>query len=378
VLAAADYEAQFAATFKKVLPRYFESSAPVGMALTGGFDTRMILACRPESSVKPVCYTFTGKSRHTLDDIIAGRVAAACGFAHELLPLRQDFFTDFAAHADRTVFISDGTFGVTGAHEIYFHRFARPLSTVRLTGNFGSEVFRGVTTFKPIGLTPRLFNAGFAPAVSVAAGQLALHRTHADTFSLFKEIPWNLFGPVAAGRSQVTFRTPYLDNALVKLAYQSPQSLRKSSLPAARLVAANSPMLAAIPTDRGYADKNSGLKFVGRRIFAEVTFKMDYHHSEGLPRKVALLNPPFRAVMRGLNLAGMHKYLHYSNWFRGELDGFVRERLAVARARHEKFFNPEFIGALANRHAGGRDSFTPEINAVLTLEAIERLLLRGH
>ena len=378
-LTAEDYEAQFAATFKKILPRYVESPVPVGLALTGGFDTRMILACRPEFSVQPVCYTFCGATRRrTLDDLIAARAAAACGLPHELLPLGRDFFADFAAHADRTVFISDGTFGVTGAHEIYFHRLARTLSAVRLTGNFGSEVFRGVTTFKPSGLTPRLFSPGFAASVDVAAGQLAQHRAHADTFSLFKEIPWNLFGSVAAGRSQVTFRTPFLDNALVQLAYQSPQHLRKSSLPAARLVAANDPQLAAIPTDRGYAKKNSGLKFFGRRLFAEVTFKLDYHHSEGLPRKLSALNTPFRAAMRGLNLAGMHKYLHYSNWFRGELNGYVRERLAVARARHEKFFNPEFVGALAERHAGGRDSFTPEINAVLTLEAVERLLLRGH
>jgi asparagine synthase (glutamine-hydrolysing) len=375
-LSAADYEAQFAATFKKILPRYFEAETSVGMALTGGFDTRMILACRSESTRSPVCYTFAGVDHKTLDDKIAARVAAACGLPHQLLPVRPDFFADFAAHTDRTVFLSDGTFGVTGAHEIYFHRQARQLSPVRLTGNYGSEVFRGVSTFKPIGLKPQIFNPNFAAAVDVAAGQLAIHRTHADTFALFKEIPWNLFGSVAAGRSQVVFRTPYLDNALVKLAYQSPQALRKSSLPASRLVAANSSILSAIPTDRGYAGKNSGLAFLSRRVFSEVTFKLDYYSNEGLPKKLAAFNPLFRLAGKTCGWAGMHKYLRYSHWFRNELKAFVSERLAAA-ARHEKYFNPEIIGSLAARHAGGRENFTPEINAVLTLESIERQLFKN-
>ena len=373
-----EYEGQFMAVFKKIMPWYFDSATPVGMALTGGFDTRMILACMPELPIKPVCYTFAGLDHLTLDDKIAGRVAAACGLKHQLLPLQKDFFTDFADHADRTVFITDGTFGLTGAHEIYFHRRARELSATRLTGNYGSEIFRGISTFKPLGLTPQIFNPGFASSVSIAAGQLQIHKNHADTFAQFKEIPWNLFGSVAAGRSQVTFRTPYLDNALARLAFQAPQHLRKSSLPASRVVQANSKILSEIPTDRGYAGNNSGLKFLARRVFAEVTFKLDYFYNEGLPQKISALNPAYRLTTRKLRLSRMHKYLHYSHWFRRELSEFVHDRLKVARERHEKYFDPRFLSQMADRHAGGRETFTPEINAVLTLEAIERLLFRSH
>jgi hypothetical protein len=39
---------------------------------------------------------------------------------------------------------------------------------------------------------------------------------------------------MAASRSQVVLRTPYLDNELVALAYQTPSHLRKSS--AARIL----------------------------------------------------------------------------------------------------------------------------------------------
>ena len=146
------------------------------------------------------------------------------------------------------------------------------------------------------------------------------------SFAIFKEIPWNLFGSLAAGRSQVVFRTPYLDNELVALAYQSPEAVRKSSLPASRLVKANSKTLSEIPTDRGFAGDNSGLKFLCRRIFAEVTFKMDYYNNEGLPRPLAPFDPAFKFAAKKLKLAGLHKYLHYNNWFRNELASFVTRK----------------------------------------------------
>ena len=374
-LAAEAYEEKFSATFKKILPQYFASEANVGIALTGGLDTRMIMACRPQDSRNQTCYTFAGTEGDTiLDDKIAARIAAACGLEHQLLRLRPDFFSDFAAHADRTVFRTDGTFGIFGAHEIYFHRQARALSAWRLTGNYGSEVFRGISTYKPLRLEPELFAPDWARTVATTTGQLAAHKTHPDTFAIFKEIPWNLFGSVAAGRSLVSFRTPYLDNEVAALAYQAPLHLRKSSLPASRLVKANSKILSDIPTDRGYAGDNSGAAFLARRIFAEVTFKIDYYFNEGLPAKVSAFDPAFRFFAAKTKLAGMHKYLHYSRWLRTELAGYVNEKIPAAR--QSRFWQADSLANMAAQHIAGRKNFAPEINAALTLEAVERLLFR--
>ena len=93
------------------------------------------MACRPQARESPVSYTFTGKEHETLDDRIAAQVANACGVEHHLLRLDDNFFSDFASHADRTVYVTDGSFGVMGAHEVYFNRQARLLAPVRLTGS---------------------------------------------------------------------------------------------------------------------------------------------------------------------------------------------------------------------------------------------------
>ena len=375
-LSATDYEAQFRATFQKTLPRYYEAESKVGIALTGGLDTRMVMAVQPHDPQRETCYTFTGSTGQTMDDRVAARVAAACGLEHRLLRLGPDFFSSFAAHADKTVFITDGCSGVLGAHEIYLHQLARPLASLRLTGNYGSEIYRSVSTFKPLGLAPQMFHPDFLPVVNAAAGQLAAQRKHPDTFAAFQEVPLSLFGNLAAGRSQIGFRTPYLDNELVALTYQCPANLKKSSLPAIRLVKACSPALDRIPTDRGFISDRSDPEIFLRRVFAEVTFKLDYCSNAGLPRPFGLLDPVFKPVVKALGIAGRHKFLKYSTWFRESLAPFVSERIAVAQKAATGFWNAEALGQLARQHLAGAKDFPTELNAALTLESLERQLFR--
>lgn len=375
-LSAESFEETFQETFKRILPHYFESRSGIGISLTGGLDTRTIMACRPKAGRNIVCYTFSGINGETLDDRLAARVANVCGLEHQLLRIKSDFFSDFAAHVDRTIYVTDGCFGVTGAHEIYLNRQARRLAPVRLTGLFGSEILRGVSTFKPVGLSSSLINPEFEPTVSALSSEAAVEPNHPITRSAFRNVPWNLFGSAAASRSQVTLRTPYLDNEIVALAYQAPQSLRRSPLPALRLVRNNNSVLSRIPTDRGYAGENQGLLYVLRRLLSEGTFKIDYYNSEGLPFGLSSLDSVFRRLSSGLGLLGLHKYLPYRHWFRRELAEYINDKLAEARSRQMPFWNSDFIGSMAKDHIRGRKNYACEINAVLTLEAVERLFFR--
>jgi asparagine synthase (glutamine-hydrolysing) len=374
---ADEFQSTFQETFTRVLPRYFESQAKIGISLTGGLDTRMIMACRPDSVRDLICYTFSGETGETFDDRLAAQVARACGIEHRLLRIGSDFLSDFASHVDRTVYVTDGCLGATGAHEIYFNKQARQLATVRLTGNYGSEVLRGVSTFKPLRLSPALFNPEFNGVLDSATDSLANGSTHPITFAAFREIPWNLFGTLAAGRSQVSFRTPYLDNELVALAYRAPESLRKSSLPAWCLVKANSTLLSGIPTDRRPSADSAQPAAILRRFFSEATFKLDYLNNEGWPRWLSPFDSIFTRVTSSLKIVGLHKYLHYRQWFRRELAEYVKAVISNARTQQAPFWNRSFLKKMATDHVEGRNNYVFEINAVLTLEAVQRLLLRG-
>ena len=375
-LAEKEFEDRLQQTFKQLLPRYFETESKMGIALTGGLDTRMIMACRPQNNGHATCYTFSGSTGQTLDDRIAARVAAAANLDHRLLRLDPDFFSNTAAYADKAIFASDGCAGIFNAHEIYFNRLAREIAPIRLTGNYGSEILRGISTFKKIPLAPQLFKPEWRETIVSQEAQLSAHKTHPVTFAAFKEVPWNLFGNLAAGRSQLHFRTPYMDNDLVALMFQAPEKMRNSSLPSFNLVRASHRVLAEIPTDRGFSGNNSGIKFLWRRAFAETTFKLDYYSTAGLPRPVSALNPIFRPIINRFKIAGLHKFLRYSAWFQNEMAPWVREVISNSRVRGSGFWNPKFLKTLAEDHIRGRNDFSAEINAVMTMEAVERLFFR--
>jgi asparagine synthase (glutamine-hydrolysing) len=371
-LSVESYQSEFEETFRRILPRYTEAEDKVGISLTGGLDTRMIMACLPVTNSSYTCYTFAGASGLTLDARLAARIAASLGLEHRALRIEPDFLQHFDTYFDRTVYITDGCAGAVASHEIYFNAQARQISPVRFTGNFGSEVLRFVSTFKPLGLQPWLLNDTYARAVVAATQQATNDDPHPVTFAAFREIPWGLFGLLAAGRSQVTFRTPYLDNDLVALAYRVPATLERSPLPALHLIKRLNPQLARIPTDRGELLGSSGLGRVFRWAFGEVTFKLDYYREEGLPTLLSAFDP-LLSSLSPLGILGLHKFLPYRRWFREELGSTVLGRLSSRRVREARWWAKNAPETLAQAHILGRGNYQRELNAVLSLEAIDRL-----
>jgi asparagine synthase (glutamine-hydrolysing) len=372
-----EFKCEFSDTFQRILPRYTEDNESVGIALTGGLDTRMIMACLPRTTTRHPCYTFVGETGLTVDARLAIKIAAVRGFEHHSLRIEPDFLRDFATHLDRTVCLTDGYAGATASHEIYFNARAREISPVRLTGNFGSEIFRSVTTFKPLGLAPDLLSKNYRAVVATEANRTSDNELHPVTFSAFREIPWGLFGLMAAGRSQVTFRTPYLDNDLVALAYRAPIPQGLSSRPAIRLIREASPQLARIPTDRGELLDSSAVRGALRRAYGELTFKLDYFHKEGLPTVLSPLDPLLNAF-GVLGILGKHKFLPYARWFRNELAPAICERLSSPRVREMPWWAKNAPESLARKHISARGNYARELGVVLTLEAVDRLFLRSE
>jgi asparagine synthase (glutamine-hydrolysing) len=298
------------------------------------------------------------------------------GIEHRVLRIGADFVSNYGMYVDKTVAATDGCFGATGAHEVYLNAKARQLAPIRLTGNFGSEVLRSMSTFKPLGLASALFQPDFAPIVASSARAIANGHGHPVTFSVFREIPTSLFGSLAAGRSQVTFRTPYLDNDIVALAYRAPAHARQSPDSALHLIGRSHAVLGRIPTDRGVVVGGNGAMHALRRLFAEVTFKLDYLHKEGLPHRLSPLDPAIDGLSK-FGVLGLHKYLPYRRWFRNELSPYIRQVLSDARTSRLPYWSRECLTSIADDHISGKRNYVREINAVMTLEAVERLLVRS-
>ena len=111
------FAAELDATFERVLPYYLRAPNEVGISLTGGLDTRMIMACLSGGAAPAIAYTYAEQGVDTLDVRIAEQVARECGVPHRTLRLDGDFLSKFATHADDTVYLSDGCASVLHTHE---------------------------------------------------------------------------------------------------------------------------------------------------------------------------------------------------------------------------------------------------------------------
>jgi asparagine synthase (glutamine-hydrolysing) len=114
-----------------------------------------------------------------------------------------------------------------------------------------------------------------------------------------------------------------------------------------------------------------------RRFFSEATFKLDYLNNEGWPNCLSAFDSAFTRMASGLKLVGLHKYLRYRQWFRHELADYLNNVFSDARTQQAPFWNRRFLEKMADDHVKGRRNYLSEINAVLTLEAVERLFLQG-
>jgi asparagine synthase (glutamine-hydrolysing) len=395
-LSPKDYFQQLATVFPRILGHYTNGSQPVAMSLTGGLDGRMIMAwARPNPGGLP-CYTFNGSYRDCADVRIARKVAEACGQSHQTISVGDEFLSSFPRLAEQTVRITDGAMDVSGAPGLYVNRLARHIAPVRLTGNYGSEILRRHVAFKPCALSPGIFSSDIVPELAAAAYTYS-EEAHGNqlSFIAFKQVPWHHYARFAAEQSQISIRSPFLDNDLVALAFRAPRffSYSRSISYAAsvvninsqdasfafescmRLIAAGNAELSRIPTDRGLTWP--ARKWANRlqREYHEFWAKAEYAYDYGMPQWIARIDRKLSALRLEKLFLGRQKYYHFRTWYQHQLAGYVKDVLLDPRSRSRFYVNGAALEPLVNDHVSGLRNYTVEIHKLLSLELLHRTLL---
>jgi asparagine synthase (glutamine-hydrolysing) len=376
VLSGTEYYSRLRDTFGRILPRYLDGKQNVGMSLTGGLDGRIIMAWAKQPPNSLPCYTFGGSCRDCADVRIARRIAACCQQTHETIAVGDRFLSEFPTQAESCIYISDGTMDATGSVELYVNRIARQIAPVRLTGNYGSEILRGNVAFRPIAICEDALAPEFARLVRDAALTYDVERQgNTLTFIAFKQVPWHHYSRLAVEQSQLTMRSPYLDNDLVSLMYQAPHDQITSAMPVLRLIEDGNPDLAEIPTDRGLLYRPTPLVTKCKHAYQEFTVKAEYAYDYGMPQWLAAIDhilSPFRLEKLFL---GRHKFYHFRVWYRNPLSNYVKEMLLDARTLNRPYYSRKCLESMVNGHVKGHRNYTREIHRVLTSELIQRNLI---
>ncbi len=145
--------------------------------------------------------------------------------------------------------------------------------------------------------------------------------------------------------------------------------------PALRLIAAGTPALKDIGTDRARVLKSVPAITKIQHAFQEFTFKAEYAYDYGMPpwlAKINYLTSPLR--MERLFL-GRHKFYHFRVWFRDEISQYLKDVLLDPRSRARPYLNGAFLEHIVKSHTSGRANYTSEIQRVLTAELLQRQLV---
>jgi asparagine synthase (glutamine-hydrolysing) len=376
-LSPAQFYGRLKETFGRILPKYFRGTEQIGMSLTGGLDGRLILACMDHVPAKLPCYTFGSTYRNCKDVTIARRLAKLCDQSHQTIVVGKDFLAQFPRLAEEAVYVSDGAMDVTGAAELYVNRIAREIAPVRLTGNYGSEIMRGSVAFRPSAAKEEFLNAEIAQLVRGATDTyLAERRGHKLSFIAFKQVPWHHYSRLSLEQSELTVRSPYLDNEVVSLMYQAPPEDAAGKELCLRLIADCNADLGGVPTDRGLTAHPPPIVGNIQHLWEEFTVRSEYAYDYGMPQWLARINR-FIAPLRPERLfLGRHKFCHFRVWYRNELSQYVRDILLDPPALQRPYLRGDVLRNMVNAHISGTRNYTLQIHRALTLELMQRQLLQ--
>lgn len=364
--------ARLAETVKVVIPRYFREKGRIGMSLTGGLDSRMIMACLNLAPGELPCYTFGGK-KDMLDITIARQVAEACDQTYSVLRLDPSFFADFPSLAQKTVYLTDGNVDVSSAHDMFFNKAARSIAPIRITGKFGSEVVRDHTMFNADLYQGNLFVPEMRAEINRGVDTLVeVKKGHQLSVALFKDFPWREFNKIVIEQSQSVFRSPYMDNDLAALMYRAPAGVRSSNQPQRDIIRNGNPKLRAIISDRGYGDQTNPLVAKAIELYYYVIFKTDYTYLYAMPHWLTRLDTWLMAITGGKQFFGLQKFEYYRIWYRQELSKYVKDILLDPRTLNRPYFDRKTLVRMVETHTRGSHNYANEITKAISLELIQR------
>ncbi|MGO9614245.1 MAG: asparagine synthase-related protein, partial [Dissulfurispiraceae bacterium] len=255
-------------------------------------------------------------------------------------------------------------------------KLVRSMAPVRITGTHGSEILRNNRCLKGRSPLKELFSSDFKEEIRSALKTVAsFNDDNSLSFALFKEAPWLEYNRLVIEQSQLTIRSPFMDNELAGLMYRAPSGSRSTAELSLRLIDDGNPELHRIMTDRGVYGKSNNLFLLFLRLYYEGYFKAEYYYNYGMPQWLAKLDFIMKTFHPERLFLGRHKFYHFRVWFRDELSNYVREILLDTQTIGRPYLNKHFVEKIVRGHTQGYRNFTTEITKMLTLELIQRLLI---
>jgi asparagine synthase (glutamine-hydrolysing) len=375
---------EMAHLLSQAVARRLQKGLAAGLPLSGGLDSRMLLAVATQVlGVSLPTYTYGLPGSQDVDR--ARRVAQVAGVPHRILHLEEDYLS---AYAERSVRRAEGLLSCLSSHAFALHSMAEECQVMML-GNGGDTFFDVFRSYRPELLTmrgdmtcafyqvtnhlfstreaERLFSDRYYPRVKGRAFA-SLQSTMAelvpssvdniyDAHRLREYYRRSLFQGLFTINHRLEYSEPYYDYDLVDFALQVPVHLRWNRKIQRLTLARLSPSLARLPIQS--AGKPHGLRRELRR---------GWQRMERLGRRLGIAWPR-GAKRRPSSFTDLPYLLRTAN------REWVEEVLLSPRTLGRGYFRPETVQQLVKDHMSGRRNLCRQLGALITFELWHRRFL---
>lgn len=367
---------------RQAITRQAPGDTPAGLLLSGGLDSRVLLALLRDGPVDETFHTFTWGIPDCDDARFAREMARRAGTQHHFFELKPDWLLDLAEEGVR---LTDGLGNVINLHALATLEQEANYAQILYKGFMGDAMLgfalkrqfwadypadtatdihlqvhqsQGVINYSPEE-QKQLFTDSFQQTVGNAiyddyrAGmqksgvrQLGNQRLY---FDLTQRVPRMTLNGVEVARSRAMVRLPFCDNDLLDFILTVPPGFLFERHLMTEAFIRTYPKLAQIPM------AGSGLPMIAcaRDIRLRAQKLIRWHlRKRGLGR---LAGPERRP------------YKDYNTWFRTVLRHWVEDTLLSRRALERGYFKPEAVRQLVADHMAGADH-TVRLGALLALE----------
>jgi hypothetical protein len=366
------------------------------LSLTGGLDTRAILAVLSGANVKLTACTITGGRTLCLDARQAAELCKAYGMPHVVVSLDEQFVRDLPTYVLEASRLSGGLASLGQAHEVYFYRQIQGLGSRRLSGILGNQVGRrGVEGISARNadlavLADSVQRDGSVQRKEHWLSQISRRPGHTLLQSLIQcENLFSLLGNYSVGHHFMIQQHPYASRQLIDNALRatfssgesdpfSPNRARLRDLHhrflgepltqsfQRKVIAQAGGVIAKYPINWGWRAGGGpsvrGLAWGGLALADAASSR--WHSQSSYMRK----------GLRLLGVDGIHEIRPWRDWFDHALREFVNDSLRSHLVTKSDLFSSETMVRLLDEHYQGIRTHYDTLLATLDLVLAQKVL----
>jgi asparagine synthase (glutamine-hydrolysing) len=371
---------------QKAVQRQATDALPAGLLLSGGLDSRVLLALLHGNYPAGQFSTYTFGLPGSDDARYADESAKKIGAAHRFIPMAADWLLQLG---EKSVRLTDGLGNIVNLHALATLEEEAQNAKVLYKGFLGDAMMgfaqrqqhwatyddqnriqahwqvhkdQGVITFDRAE-QKSLFSQDFLQ--EIGDGVMESYRQGMDesgssllsdqrlVFDFRQRVPRMTINGVEVARSRANVRLPFADRDLVDFVITIPPGLRYDRRLMRNTFMHYFPEMAKIPlTDTGLPmlECSRTLTIQAGRFLRWHLYRIGFKQFDHLNRK---------------------PYKDYNTWFRTILRSWVEDLLLDSRALNRGYFKPEFVRDLVREHMAGQNH-TVRLGALLSLEIWHR------